>query len=52
MSDNEIRQILIEKKRLERKKQQDRELIRELAENIIGWGSLFIICFMLTVIGG
>lgn len=52
MSDNEIREILRERKKQERKKQQDRELIRELTEGIVGWGSLFFICFMLSVIGG
>ena len=52
MSDNEIRQILIERKRQERIKQQNRELIREVAEGILGWGSLFAICFMLSIIGG
>lgn len=36
MSDNEIRQILIERKRQEAKKQKRKEII-EIAGDMIGW---------------
>ena len=52
MSDDMIRGILIERKRRERRKQQNKELIREIAEGALGWGSLFFLGFMLSVIGG
>ena len=52
MSDDMIRGILIERKRQERRKQQNKELIREIAEGALGWGSLFFLGFMLSVIGG
>ena len=52
MSDDMIRGILIERKRQERRKQQNRELIREIVEGALGWGSLFFLVFMLSVIGG
>lgn len=52
MSDDMIRGILIERKRQERRKQQNRELIKEIAEGVFGWGSLFFLGFMLSVIGG
>ena len=52
MSDNEIRQILIERKRQERKQIKRRAMLLEVAEGLIGWASLFGICFMLSVIGG
>ena len=51
MSDNEIRQILIERKRQE-KKLQRREAVIEVAEDIAAWCGLFFIGFMLFVIGG
>ena len=51
MSDNEIRQILLERKR-QRRKEERRAEILEMAEDFIGWASLFAICFMLSVIGG
>ena len=51
MSDNEIRQILIERKRAERKKMKRRAMMLEAAESLIGWASLFGICFMLSGIG-
>ena len=51
MSDNEIRQILAERKRQQRR-QERREEIRDIIEGVIGWACLFGICFMLSVIGG
>lgn len=48
MSDNEIRKILIEQKRRERRKQA----LCEYAEGIIAFMSMGAICFMLAVIGG
>lgn len=51
MTDNEIRQILIERKRQAREAERRAE-IREMIEDIVGWASLFGICFMLSVIGG
>ena len=51
MSDNEIRRILAERKRQERKEQR-REAAIEAAEDIIAWCSLFGIAFMMSVIGG
>ena len=51
MSDNKIRQILIERKREERKQMKRRALMLEVAEGLIGWASLFGICFMLSGIG-
>lgn len=50
MSDNEIRQILLERKR-QRRKEERRAEILEMAEGLIGWASLFGICFMLSGIG-
>jgi len=52
MSDNEIRQILIERKREKRRKMKRRAMMLEVAESLIGWASLFGICFMLSGIGG
>ena len=52
MSDNEIRQILIERKREKRKKMKRRAMLLEAAESLIGWASLFGIGFMLSVLGG
>ena len=51
MSDNEIREILVERKRQE-KRMQRREAVIETVEGIIAWGGLFFIGFMLAVIGG
>lgn len=51
MSDNEIRRVLTERKRQERKEERRAEIL-EMAEGFIGWASLFGICFMLSVIGG
>ena len=51
MSDNEIRKVLTERKRQERKEERRAELL-EMAEGFIGWASLFGIGFMLSVIGG
>lgn len=51
MSDEQIRQILIERKRAERKEER-REEIRDCIEGLAGFGSLMIICFMLSVICG
>ncbi len=51
MSDNEIRQILIEKKRQKRKTEKRAEII-EMVGGFIGWSSLFFLAFMLSVIGG
>ncbi len=51
MSDNEIRQILAERKREERRMQR-REAIIEMVGGIAAWGGLFFIGFMLAVIGG
>lgn len=51
MSDNEIREILVEKKRQERRMQR-RETAIETVEGIIAWGGLFFIGFMIAVIGG
>ena len=52
MSDDLIKGILVERKRQDRRKQQSKELIREIAEGVLGWGSLFFLGFMLSVIGG
>lgn len=51
MSDNEIRRVLIERKRQERKEERKAEIL-DVVEGFIGWASLFGICFMLSVIGG
>lgn len=48
MSDNDIRQILIERKRKARRK----AFTREAAEGLIGWGSLFAMIFMLSICCG
>ena len=47
MSDNEIRQILIERKRQDRKMQRRAEIL-ETAGDVLGWASLFGICFLLS----
>ena len=51
MSDNEIRQILIERKRREREMEKLREC-KACVEGIVAFASLFFICFMISVIGG
>ena len=51
MSDEQIRQILIEKKRKARKA-ENRAAVLEAVGTIIAWAGLFWICFMLSVIGG
>lgn len=51
MSNSEIRQILVEKKRMERKMQRRAEIF-EAVEGILAWSSLFVIGFALSVIGG
>lgn len=48
MSDNEIRKILAERKREERRMQK-REIIIEVVEGIVGWVGIFTIGFMLSV---
>ena len=48
MSDNEIRKILIEQKKKERRYQD----IRARAEGVAGFISLILMCLMLTVIRG
>lgn len=52
MSDDMIRGILMERKRQERRKQHNKELIKDVVEGVLGWGSLFFLGFMLSVIGG
>ena len=51
MSDEEIRQILAERKRQARKEERRAEIL-ELVGGFLGWASLFWIGFMLSVIGG
>lgn len=51
MSDNEIRQILVEKKRKERQMQRREDLL-EIIGSTFAWAGLFWICFMLSVVGG
>ena len=51
MSDNEIRQILMERKKALRRSERKEEL-REWIEAFVGFAGLLIICFMLSVIGG
>lgn len=51
MSDEQIRQILIERKREERKMERRAEII-EAVEGFVAWGGLFFLGFMLSVIGG
>lgn len=47
MSDDEIRKILIDQKRRERRAQA----LREYAEGIVAFTSMVAICFLLSVIG-
>lgn len=51
MSDEQIRQILAEKKREARRK-ANRAAVFEVVGDLLGWSSLIGICFMLSVIGG
>ena len=51
MNDNEIKEILIERKRKARKA-ENRAAILEAAGTITAWAGLLWICFMLSVIGG
>lgn len=51
MSDNEIREILIERKRRQRKQERMNEL-KDAAEGFIGFACLIALCFMIAVIGG
>ena len=51
MSDEHIRQILIQKKRRQRRI-ANIKAIAEFAGTILAWAGLFFICFMLSVIGG
>ena len=51
MSDNEIREILIERKKRQRK-QERLYALKDAAEGFIGFACLFILCFMIAVIGG
>lgn len=48
MSDNEIRQILIERKREERQMQR-REDIKETAEGILAWGCWAALGYMMFI---
>lgn len=50
ISDNEIRKILAERKRAEREAAR-REEIKDYIEGFVGFACLFLICFMLSVIG-
>lgn len=51
MSDEQIRQILIERKRQERKEERRAEIL-DTVGCIFAWASIFWIGFMLSVIGG
>ena len=51
MSDNEIREILIERKRRERREEKLREY-EACIDGIVAFTSLFFICFMISVIFG
>lgn len=51
MSDNEIREILIERKRRQRKQERLYEL-KDAAEGFIGFASLIILCFLIAGICG
>ena len=50
MTDNEIRQILIERKRQERKAERRAE-IKEMVEGIVGWTLLFAGGYFAILIG-
>lgn len=53
MSDEQIRQILIEKKKFDRqmKREERTAKIIDIAENILAWGGLFFIGFMISIVG-
>lgn len=51
MSDEQIREILIERKK-EARRRANRAAILEAVGGLLGWSSLIAICFMLSVIGG
>jgi hypothetical protein len=51
VSDNEIRSILIERKRKENKMKRRREIITTITE-MSAWAGLLFLCFMISVIGG
>lgn len=53
MSDDEIREILRERKRIERELERirKREDIKETAEGIVGWTCLFGLGYMMFVFG-
>lgn len=51
MSDNEVRKILIERKRQDEKMKRRADAL-EIAGDIVAWVGLLAICFMLLVIGG
>lgn len=51
MSDEKIREILIERKRNIRNAERRAETF-EILGGLLGWSSLFVIGFMLSVIGG
>ena len=51
MSDEQIREILIQRKK-EARKRANRAAIIEVVGDLLGWSSLIVICFMLSVIGG
>lgn len=50
MRDEDIRRILIERKRKERK-QMKRAAVLDAAAGIAAWSSLFALCFMMSFIG-
>lgn len=49
MTDNDIRRILVERKR-EARKQERRQELYEGIGSALGFAGLFVICFMLSVI--
>ena len=51
MTDNEIRKILIDRKRAARKAER-REELRDSIEGFAGFACLTFICFMLSVVCG
>ena len=51
MSDNEVRKILIERKRQDEKMKR-RAAALEIVGDAVAWGGLIAICFTLSVIGG
>ena len=51
MSDEQIRRILIQRKKEERKLQRRADII-EAVEGFLGFGAIFFIGFMLSVIAG